>query len=157
MKKTAMRVCARNNLVAEIIEGVEANNLKIVTEAINKNKNYALAKTQHKKIARLVKKSVELNKKIGEEERELTELVRTINDTLPIQWGEKDYGGEAHLSFESYNNFSGGSLSIKSQLPYAVRDRIERRVAIDTMMSYCQDDILSIIENLTKEFSGGKK
>tara|TARA_Y100000114_G_scaffold85078_1_gene78608 strand:+ start:187 stop:660 length:474 start_codon:yes stop_codon:yes gene_type:complete len=157
MKKIAMRVCDRKNLVAEIIEGVEANNLKIVTEAINKNKNYALAKTQYKKIARLVKKSVELNEKIGEEERELTELVRTINDTLPIQWDEKDRGGEAHLSFESHNSFTKGGLKIKSHLPYAVRDRIERRVAIDTMMSYCQDDILTIIENLTKEFSGGTK
>jgi hypothetical protein len=157
MKKTAMRVCDRKNLVAEIIEGVEANNLKIVTEAINKNKNYALAKTQYKKITRLVKKRVELNKKIGEEERGLTELVRTINDTLPIQWGAKEYGGEAHLSFSSYDSYDKGNFSIKSQLPYAVRDRIERRVAIDTMMSYCQDDILSIIENLTKEFSGGKK
>lgn len=157
MKKTAMRVCDRNNLVAEIVEGVEANNLKTVTEAINKNKNYALAKTQYKKIARLVKKRVELNKKIGEEERGLTELVRTINDSLPIQFGEKDYGGEAHLKFDSFDNFSGGGFSIKSNLPYNVRDRIERKVAIDTMMSYCQDDILSIIENLTKEFSGGRR
>ena len=105
----------------------------------------------------MIKKRAELNKKIGEEERGLTELVRTINDTLPIQWGEKEYGGEAHLSFSSYDSYDKGNFSIKSQLPYAVRDRIERRVAIDTMMSYCQDDILSIIENLTKEFSGGKK
>ena len=157
MKKTAMRVCDRNNLVAEIIEGVEANNLKIVTEAINKNKNYVLAKTQHKKIARLIKKRVELNKKIGEEERGLTELVRTINDTLPIQWGEKDYGGEAHLSFESHDSYRGGGLEIKSNLPYSIKERIERKVAIETIMSYCQDDILLIIENLTKEFSGGKK
>ena len=56
MKKQAMRVCDRQNLVAEIVEGVVANNLKIVTTAINKHKDYKLAQAKHKRIKKLYEK-----------------------------------------------------------------------------------------------------
>jgi|TARA_B100001939_G_scaffold274655_1_gene242642 hypothetical protein len=157
MKKQAMRVCDRQNLVAEIVEGVVANNLKIVTTAINKHKDYKLAQAKHKRIKKLYEKRQALNDELGKEEREMTEIVRTINDSLPIQFGEKDYGGKANLSYVPYDNYNGGSFSIDSEIPYNLREKIERKVALETMSSYCFDNIQSIIESLTKEFSGGKK
>ena len=157
MKKQAMRVCDRQNLVAEIVEGVVANNLKIVTSAINKHKDYKLAQAKHKRIRKLYEKRLALNAELGKEEREMTEIVRTINDSLPIQFGEKDYGGKANLSYVPYDNYNGGSFSIESEIPYNLRDKIERKVALQTMSSYCLDDIQLIIESLTKKFSGGKK
>lgn len=157
MKKQAMRVCDRQNLVAEIVEGVVANNLKIVTSAINKHKDYKLAQAKHKRIRKLYEKRLALNAELGKEEREMTEIVRIINDSLPIQFGEKDYGGKANLSYVPYDNYNGGSFSIESEIPYNLRDKIERKVALQTMSSYCLDDIQLIIESLTKEFSGGKK
>jgi hypothetical protein len=157
MKKQAMRVCDRQNLVAEIVEGVVANNLKIVTSAINKHKDYKLAQAKHKRIRKLYEKRLALNAELGKEEREMTEIVRIINDSLPIQFGEKDYGGKANLSYVPYDNLYGGSFSIDSEIPYNLRDKIERKVALQTMSNYCLDDIQLIIESLTKEFSGGKK
>lgn len=157
IKKQAMRVCDRENLVAEIVEGVVANNLKIVTTAINKHKDYKLAQAKRKRMQKLYEKRLALNEELSKEEREMTEIVRTINDSLPIQFGEKDYGGRANLSYVPYDNYKGGSFSIESEIPYNVRDKINRKVALQTMSNYCIDDIQSIIESLTKEFSGGKK
>ena len=54
----------------------------------------------------------------------------------------------------TYDKYQG--LAIVSELGWTVRDNIAEEVTLATMLNYCQEDIMTIIEQLTENFSGGK-
>ena len=97
-----------------------------------------------------------LSTKIATKERQVQDLVKKVNSKLPIKEDYKKYGFEVGLRFgtNSYDRHKG--LAIVSELGWTLRDAIEEEVSLATMMSYCQDDIKAIIEELTETFSGGQ-
>lgn len=156
MKKSPMRLKDRQILVSKIVKGVEENNLKVVTKAIRKTKEYKNARVKALDIQSLKEQRDALSTRISNKERQVHDLVKTVNSKLPIKTDDKNYGFEVGLRFgcNSYDRHQG--LAIVSELGWTLRDAIEEEVSIATMMSYCQDDIKAIIEELTETFSGGQ-
>ena len=156
MKKSPMRLKDRQILVSKIVKGVEENNLKVVTKAIRKTKEYKNARVKALDIELLKEQKDALSIKINAKERQVQDLVKKVNSKLPIKADDKKYGFEVGLRFStnSYDRHHG--LAIVSQLGWTLRDAIEEEVSLATMMNYCQDDIKAIIEELTETFSGGQ-
>ena len=156
MKKSPMRLKDRQILVSKIVKGVEENNLKVVTKAIRKTKEYKNARVKALDIESLKEQRNALSTKIATKERQVQDLVKKVNSKLPIKEDDKKYGFEVGLRFvtNSYDRHTG--LAIVSELGWTLRDAIEEEVSLATMMSYCQDDIKAIIEELTETFSGGQ-
>jgi hypothetical protein len=156
MKKTPMRLKDREVLVNKIARGVEAENLKVLTKAIEKNRNYKTAKVYSLDVEILKDKRNELINKINEKERQIKDLVEKVNKALPIKQNENHYGFEVGLRYSnnSYDKYDG--LAIVSEIGWTVKDTIMEEVSLATMDSYCQEDIFGIIEKLTAQFSGGK-
>ena len=151
-----MRLKDRQILVSKIVKGVEANNLKVVTKAIRKTKEYKNARVKALDIESLKEQRDALSIKINAKERQVQDLVKKVNSKLPIKEDDKKYGFEVGLKFgtNSYDQHQG--LAIVSELGWTLRDAIEEEVSLATMMNYCQDDIKAIIEELTETFSGGQ-
>tara|TARA_R110002020_G_scaffold37126_5_gene112173 strand:+ start:350 stop:820 length:471 start_codon:yes stop_codon:yes gene_type:complete len=156
MKKTPMRLKDREILVSKIVKGVEANNLKVVTKAIKKTKEYKTARTYVSDIETLREQRDALIEKINAKTKKVNDLVEKVNHKLPIKKDENDYGFEVGLKFgtNTYDKYQG--LAIVSELGWTVRDNIAEEVTLATMLNYCQEDIMAIIEQLTETFSGGK-
>ena len=156
MKKSPMRLKDRQILVSKIVKGVEENNLKVVTKAIRKTKEYKNARVKALDIESLKEQRNALSTKIATKERQVQDLVKKVNSKQPIKEDDKKYGFEVGLSFgtNSYDRHKG--LAIVSELGWTLIDAIEEEVSLATMMSYCQDDIKAIIEELTETFSGGQ-
>ena len=157
MKKTMpMRLKDREVLVNKIARGVEENNLKVITKAIEKNKDYKTAKVYSLDVEILKDKRTELINKINEKERQIRDLVEKVNKKLPINQNENHYGFEIGLRYSnsSYDKYNG--LAIVSELGWTIKDTIMEEVSLATMENYCQEDIFGIIEKLTAQFSGGK-
>ena len=156
MKKSPMRLKDREVLVNKIARGVEEGNLKVLTKAIEKNKDYKTAKVYSLDIEILKDKRNELINKINEKERKIKELVEKVNKKLPIKQDENLYGFQVGLRYSnsSYDKYDG--LAIVSEIGWTIKDTIMEEVSLATMDSYCQEDIFGIIEKLTEQFSGGK-
>ena len=156
MKKTPMRLKDREVLVNKIARGVEAENLKVLTKAIEKNRNYKTAKVYSLDVEILKDKRNELINKINEKERQIKDLVEKVNKALPIKQNENHYGFEVGLRYSNSNYDKYDGLAIISEIGWTVKDTIMEEVSLATMDSYCQEDIFGIIEKLTAQFSGGK-
>ena len=156
MKKSPMRIKDREVLVSKIAKGVEENNLKVITKAIEKNKDYKTAKVYSLDVEILKDKRNELINKINEKERQIKDLVEKVNKKLPIQQNENHYGFEVGLRYSNNNYDKYDGLAIVSEIGWTVKDTIMEEVSLATMDSYCQEDIFGIIEKLTAQFSGGK-
>ena len=156
MKKSPMRLKDREVLVNKIARGVEAENLEILTKAIEKNKDYKTAKVYSLDIEILKDKRNELIDKINEKERKIKDLVEKVNKKLPIKQDENLYGFQVGLRYSNstYDKYDG--LAIVSEIGWTIKDTIMEEVSLATMDSYCQEDIFGIIEKLTAQFSGGK-
>ena len=156
MKKSPMRIKDREVLVSKIAKGVEESNLKVLTKAIEKNRNYKTAKVYSLDVEILKDKRNELINKINEKERQIKDLVEKVNKTLPIKQNENHYGFEVGLRYSTstYDKYDG--LAIVSEIGWTIKDTIMEEVSLATMDSYCQEDIFGIIEKLTAQFSGGK-
>ena len=156
MKKSPMRLKDREVLVNKIARGVEAENLKVLTKAIEKNKDYKTAKVYSLDIEILKDKRNELINKINEKERKIKDLVEKVNKKLPIKQDENLYGFQVGLRYSNstYDKYDG--LAIVSEIGWTIKDTIMEEVSLATMDSYCQEDIFGIIEKLTAQFSGGK-
>ena len=156
MKKSPMRIKDREVLVSKIAKGVEESNLKVLTKAIEKNRNYKTAKVYSLDVEILKDKKNELINKINEKERQIKDLVEKVNKTLPIKQNENHYGFEVGLRYSnsSYDKYDG--LAIVSEIGWTVKDNIMEEVTLATMENYCQENIFEIIEKLTEQFSGGK-
>lgn len=156
MKKSPMRIKDREVLVSKIAKGVEESNLKVLTKAIEKNRNYKTAKVYSLDVEILKDKRNELINKINEKERQIKDLVEKVNKTLPIKQNENHYGFEVGLRYSnsSYDKYDG--LAIVSEIGWTVKDNIMEEVTLATMENYCQENIFEIIEKLTEQFSGGK-
>ena len=151
-----MRLKDREVLVNKIARGVEAENLKVLTKAIEKNKDYKTAKVYSLDIEILKDKRNELINKINEKERKIKDLVEKVNKKLPIKQDENLYGFQVGLRYSNstYDKYDG--LAIVSEIGWTIKDTIMEEVSLATMDSYCQEDIFGIIEKLTAQFSGGK-
>tara|TARA_Y100000817_G_scaffold293795_1_gene267095 strand:+ start:1915 stop:2385 length:471 start_codon:yes stop_codon:yes gene_type:complete len=156
MKKSPMRLKDREVLVNKIARGVEAENLKVLTKAIEKNRNYKTAKVYSLDVEILKDKRNELINKINEKERQIKDLVEKVNKALPIKQNENHYGFEVGLRYSTSNYDKYDGLAIVSEIGWTVKDTIMEEVSLATMDSYCQEDIFGIIEKLTAQFSGGK-
>jgi hypothetical protein len=156
MKKTPMRLKDREILVSKIVKGVEANNLKVVSKAIKKTKEYKNARVKSLDIQLLKEQRDALTIKINAKERQVQDLVQKVNSKLPIKADEKNYGFEIGLKFGTSNYDRHQGLTIVSELGWTVKEAIGEEVTLATMMNYCQDDIMSIIKELTETFSGGQ-
>ena len=156
MKKSPMRIKDREVLVSKIAKGVEESNLKVLTKAIEKNRNYKTAKVYSLDVEILKDKRNELINKINEKERQIKDLVEKVNKALPIKQNENHYGFEVGLRYSnsSYDKYDG--LAIVSEIGWTVKDNIMEEVTLATMENYCQENIFEIIEKLTEQFSGGK-
>tara|TARA_R100000995_G_scaffold77140_1_gene47072 strand:- start:761 stop:1231 length:471 start_codon:yes stop_codon:yes gene_type:complete len=156
MKKTPMRLKDREILVSKIVKGVEANNLKVVTKAIRSTKEYKTARTYVSDIETLREQRDALIEKINAKTKKVNDLVEKVNHKLPIKNDENNYGFEVGLKFgtNTYDKYQG--LAIVSELGWTVRENIAEEVTLATMLNYCQEDIMTIIEQLTETFSGGK-
>ena len=156
MKKSPMRIKDREVLVSKIAKGVEESNLKVLTKAIEKNRNYKTAKVYSLDVEILKDKRNELINKINEKERQIKDLVEKVNKTLPIKQNENHYGFEVGLRYSTstYDKYDG--LAIVSEIGWTVKDNIMEEVTLATMENYCQENIFEIIEKLTEQFSGGK-
>lgn len=156
MKKSPMRIKDREVLVSKIAKGVEESNLKVLTKAIEKNRNYKTAKVYSLDVEILKDKRDELINKINEKERQIKDLVEKVNKALPIKQNENHYGFEVGLRYSnsSYEKYNG--LAIVSEVGWTVKETIMEEVTLATMENYCQENIFEIIEKLTKQFSGGK-
>ena len=156
MKKSPMRIKDREVLVSKIAKGVEESNLKVLTKAIEKNRNYKTAKVYSLDVEILKDKRNELINKINEKERQIKDLVEKVNKTLPIKQNENHYGFEVGLRYSnsSYDKYDG--LAIVSEIGWTVKDNIMEEVTLATMENYCQENIFEFIEKLTEQFSGGK-
>ena len=156
MKKSPMRIKDREVLVSKIAKGVEESNLKVLTKAIEKNRNYKTAKVYSLDVEILKDKKNELINKINEKERQIKDLVEKVNKALPIKQNENHYGFEVGLRYSnsSYDKYDG--LAIVSEIGWTVKDNIMEEVTLATMENYCQENIFEIIEKLTEQFSGGK-
>ena len=156
MKKSPMRLKDREVLVNKIARGVEAENLEVLTKAIEKNKDYKTAKVYSLDIEILKDKRNELINKINEKERKIKDLVEKVNKKLPIKQDENLYGFQVGLRYSNstYDKYDG--LAIVSEIGWTIKDTIMEEVSLATMDSYCQEDIFGIIEKLTAQFSGGK-
>ena len=151
-----MRLKDRQILVSKIVKGVEENNLKVVTKAIRKTKEYRNARVKALDIETLKEQRDALSIKINAKERQVQDLVKKVNSKLPIKEDDKKYGFEVGLRFGTNSYDSHQGLAIVSELGWTLRDAIEEEVSLATMMNYCQDDIKAIIEELTETFSGGQ-
>ena len=156
MKKSPMRIKDREVLVSKIAKGVEENNLKVITKAIEKNKDYKTAKVYSLDVEILKDKRDELINKINEKERKIKDLVDKVNMKLPIQKNENHYGFEIGLRYSNSNYEKYNGLAIVSEVGWTVKETIMEEVTLSTMENYCQDNIFGIIEKLTTQFSGGK-
>jgi hypothetical protein len=156
MKKSPMRIKDREVLVSKIAKGVEENNLKVITKAIEKNKDYKTAKVYSLDVEILKDKRNELINKINEKERQIKDLVEKVNKKLPIQQNENHYGFEVGLRYSNSNYDKYDGLAIVSEVGWTVKETIMEEVTLSTMENYCQDNIFGIIEKLTEQFSGGK-
>jgi hypothetical protein len=156
MKKSPMRLKDREVLVNKIARGVEAENLKVLTKAIEKNRNYKTAKVYSLDVEILKDKRNELINKINEKERQIKDLVEKVNKALPIKQNENHYGFEVGLRYSTSNYDKYDGLAIVSEIGWTLKDTIMEEVSLATMDSYCQEDIFGIIEKLTAQFSGGK-
>jgi hypothetical protein len=156
MKKSPMRIKDREVLVSKIAKGVEENNLKVITKAIEKNKDYKTAKVYSLDVEILKDKRNELINKINEKERQIKDLVEKVNKKLPIQQNENHYGFEVGLRYSNNNYEKYNGLAIVSEVGWTVKETIMEEVTLSTMENYCQDNIFGIIEKLTTQFSGGK-
>jgi hypothetical protein len=156
MKKSPMRIKDREVLVSKIAKGVEENNLKVITKAIEKNKDYKTASVYHLDVQILKDKRDELINKINEKERKIKDLVDKVNKKLPIQKNENHYGFEIGLRYSNSNYDKYDGLAIVSEVGWTVKETIMEEVTLSTMENYCQDNIFGIIEKLTTQFSGGK-
>jgi hypothetical protein len=156
MKKSPMRIKDREVLVSKIAKGVEENNLKVITKAIEKNKDYKTAKVYSLDVEILKDKRDELINKINEKERKIKDLVDKVNKKLPIQKNENHYGFEIGLRYSNSNYEKYDGLAIVSEVGWTVKETIMEEVTLSTMENYCQDNIFGIIEKLTEQFSGGK-
>jgi hypothetical protein len=156
MKKSPMRIKDREVLVSKIAKGVEENNLKVITKAIEKNKDYKTAKVYSLDVEILKDKRNELINKINEKERQIKDLVEKVNKKLPIQQNENHYGFEVGLRYSNSNYDKYDGLAIVSEVGWTVKETIMEEVTLSTMENYCQDNIFGIIEKLTTQFSGGK-
>ena len=156
MKKSPMRLKDREVLVSKIARGVEADNLKVVTKAIEKNRDYKTARVYHLDVLRLKDKERELIRQIQEKQQKIRDLVERVNRKLPIKQNDKYQGFELGLKYccNHYDQFQG--LSIVSEIGWQLKNTIMEEVSLATMDSYCQEDIHGIIEKLTEQFSGGK-
>lgn len=156
MKKLPMRLKDREILVSKIVKGVEENNLKVVTKAIRKTKEYKNARVKALDIQSLKEQRDALSVKINAKECQVQDLVKKINSKLPIKAEDKNYGFEIGLRFgtSSYDRHQG--LAIVSELGWTLTEAIGQEVALATMENYCQDNIKAIIEELTETFSGGQ-
>ena len=156
MKKSPMRIKDREVLVSKIAKGVEESNLKVLTKAIEKNRNYKTAKVYSLDVEILKDKRNELINKINEKERQIKDLVEKVNKALPIKQNENHYGFEVGLRYSNstYDKYDG--LAIVSEIGWTVKDNIMEEVTLATMENYCQENIFEIIEKLTTQFSGGK-
>jgi ribosomal silencing factor RsfS len=94
MKKTPMRLKDREILVSKIVKGVEANNLKVVSKAIKKTKEYKNARVKSLDIQLLKEQRDALTIKINAKERQVQDLVQKVNSKLPIKADDKNYGFE---------------------------------------------------------------
>ena len=99
MKKSPMRLKDREVLVSKIARGVEADNLKVITKAIEKNKDYKTARVYHLDVLRLKDKKSELIRQIQEKEEKIRNLVeRQIGDfethTFPGSKAGNDIGDD---------------------------------------------------------------
>ena len=152
-----MRIKDREVLVSKIAKGVEESNLKVLTKAIEKNRNYKTAKVYSLDVEILKDKRNELINKINEKERKIKDLVEKVNKKLPIKQDENLYGFQVGLRYSNstYDKYDG--LAIVSEVGWTVKDTIMEEVTLSTMENYCQDNIFGIIEKLTEQFSGGKK
>ena len=156
MKKSPMRIKDREVLVSKIAKGVEESNLKVLTKAIEKNRNYKTAKVYSLDVEILKDKRNELINKINEKERQIKDLVEKVNKKLPIKEDENLYGFQVGLRYSNstYDKYDG--LAIVSEIGWTVKDNIMEEVTLATMENYCQENIFEIIEKLTEQFSGGK-
>ena len=156
MKKSPMRIKDREVLVSKIAKGVEENNLKVITKAIEKNKDYKTAKVYSLDVEILKDKRNELINKINEKERQIKDLVEKVNKKLPVKQNENHYGFEIGLKYSnsSYDKYNG--LAIVSEAGWTVKENIMEEVTLATMENYCQENIFGIIEKLIEQFSGGK-
>ena len=89
MKKSPMRLKDRQILVSKIVKGVEENNLKVVTKAIRKTKEYKNARVKALDIQSLKEQRDALSIKINAKERQVQDLVKKVNSTLPIKEDDK--------------------------------------------------------------------
>ena len=94
MKKSPMRLKDRQILVSKIVKGVEENNLKVVTKAIRKTKEYKNARVKALDIESLKEQRDALSIKINAKERQVQDLVKKVNSKLPIKEDDKKYGFE---------------------------------------------------------------
>ena len=94
MKKSPMRLKDRQILVSKIVKGVEENNLKVVTKAIRKTKEYKNARVKALDIESLKEQRDALSTKIATKERQVQDLVKKVNSKLPIKEDDKKYGFE---------------------------------------------------------------
>lgn len=156
MKKSPMRIKDREVLVSKIAKGVEESNLKVLTKAIEKNRNYKTAKVYSLDVEILKDKRNELINKINEKERQIKDLVEKVNKALPIQKNENHYGFEVGLRYSNSNYEKYDGLAIVSEIGWTVKENIMEEVTLATMENYCQENIFEIIEKLTQQFSGGK-
>ena len=156
MKKSPMRIKDREVLVSKIAKGVEESNLKVLTKAIEKNRNYKTAKVYSLDVEILKDKRNELINKINEKERQIKDLVEKVNKVLPIKQNENHYGFEVGLRYSNSNYDKYNGLAIVSELGWTVKENIMEEVTLATMENYCQENIFEIIEKLTEQFSGGK-
>ena len=156
MKKSPMRIKDREVLVSKIAKGVEESNLKVLTKAIEKNRNYKTAKVYSLDVEILKDKRNELINKINEKERQIKDLVEKVNKTLPIKQNENHYGFEVGLRYSNSSYVKYDGLAIVSEIGWTVKDNIMEEVTLATMENYCQENIFEIIEKLTAQFSGGK-
>ena len=133
MKKSPMRIKDREVLVSKIAKGVEESNLKVLTKAIEKNRNYKTAKVYSLDVEILKDKRNELINKINEKERQIKDLVEKVNKTLPIKQNENHYGFEVGLRYSnsSYDKYDG--LAIVSEIGWTVKDNIMEEVTLATV------------------------
>ena len=92
-----MRLKDRQILVSKIVKGVEENNLKVVTKAIRKTKEYKNARVKALDIESLKEQRNALSTKIATKEIQVQDLVKKVNSKLPIKEDDKKYGFEVGL------------------------------------------------------------
>ena len=98
MKKSPMRLKDRQILVSKIVKGVEENNLKVVTKAIRKTKEYKNARVKALDIESLKEQRDALSTKIATKERQVQDLVKKVNSKLPIKEDDKKYETKAQIA-----------------------------------------------------------